>query len=118
MSSPSDELRRRVDEVQHTVVLTRSFLMQETEVTQGQWREMMGYNPSHFAVCGDDCPVEAVSWLDAVAFANAKSSSEALNPCYDDQGTVVGDPGGNPYNCEEYRLPTDCLLYTSPSPRD
>ena len=40
--------------------------MGETEVTQGQWRPVMGKNPSNFSSCGDNCPVEKVSWLEAV----------------------------------------------------
>lgn len=34
-----------------------SFLLGQTEVTQGQWRAVMGSNPSHFKDCGDNCPV-------------------------------------------------------------
>jgi formylglycine-generating enzyme required for sulfatase activity len=40
------------------------FEIAQTEVTQAQWRAVMGYNPSHFSSCGDDCPVEQVSWGD------------------------------------------------------
>ena len=70
----------------HTVTLTRSFYMQRTPVTQGQWREIMGTNPSGFSDCGDMCPVETVSWGEAQAFIRA------LNERY---------PGRN------YRLPTE-----------
>lgn len=45
-------------------VSIRSFLMGKTEVTQGQWKAVMGSNPSLFSNCGDDCPVERVSWND------------------------------------------------------
>jgi formylglycine-generating enzyme required for sulfatase activity len=38
------------------------------EVTQGQWKAIMGTNPSSFTACGDDCPVEQVSWDDVQAF--------------------------------------------------
>ena len=38
------------------------------EVTQGQWRRVMGSNPSHFSGCGDDCPVEQVSWNEVQGF--------------------------------------------------
>ena len=38
------------------------------EVTQGQWRAVMGINPSHFSNCGDNCPVEMVSWNDTQVF--------------------------------------------------
>jgi formylglycine-generating enzyme required for sulfatase activity len=42
-----------------------AFALARTEVTQGQWRAIMGSNPSHFSSCGDNCPVEKVSWDDA-----------------------------------------------------
>lgn len=44
------------------------FWMGRSEVTQGQWKAVMGTNPSHFSACGDDCPVEKVSWDDAQEF--------------------------------------------------
>ena len=51
----------------HTVTIS-SFFMDKTEVTQAQYKKVMGKNPSHFSGC-DDCPVERVSWHDATAFA-------------------------------------------------
>ena len=50
-----------------------SFLIGKTEVTQGQWRAVMGSNPSSFGSCGDDCPVERVSRSDAQEFAKRLS---------------------------------------------
>ena len=50
-----------------------SFLIGKTEVTQGQWKAVMGSNPSFFNTCGDDCPVEQVSWNDAQDFARRLS---------------------------------------------
>jgi formylglycine-generating enzyme required for sulfatase activity len=71
MGSPPDEPGRyEGKETQHPVKLTKSFYMQTTEVTQGQWKTMMGNNPSNFKECGDNCPVEQVSWDDAQAFIN------------------------------------------------
>ncbi len=52
----------------HSVTLTNSFRMQKTEVTQGQWRQVMGTSPSAFSSCGDNCPVESVSWDDVQRF--------------------------------------------------
>jgi formylglycine-generating enzyme required for sulfatase activity len=49
------------------------FLLGRTEVTQGQWNAVMGSNPSHFSQCGDDCPVEQVSWDEARDFARRLS---------------------------------------------
>ena len=49
------------------------FLLGKTEVTQGQWRAVMGNNPSHNSQCGDDCPVDQVTWNDAKDFARRLS---------------------------------------------
>jgi formylglycine-generating enzyme required for sulfatase activity len=68
MGSPPDELGRRGDETQHEITLTHPFYMQITEVTQGQWEALMGTNPAYFSSCGNDCPVELVSWEDAQNF--------------------------------------------------
>ena len=68
MGSPSDEAQRSGRERQHRVTLTKGFFLQTTEVTQGQWKAVMESNPSHFTSCGDDCPVEKVSWNDVQDF--------------------------------------------------
>jgi len=68
MGSPTDEPGRDSDETQHQVTLTQAFYMQTTEVTQGEWEAVMGSNPSFFSSCGDDCPVEEVSWNDVQDF--------------------------------------------------
>ncbi len=48
-------------------VCIAGFLMGKYEVTQGQWKKLMGDNPSMFQK-GDDHPADAVSWYDAKAF--------------------------------------------------
>jgi formylglycine-generating enzyme required for sulfatase activity len=68
MGSPEDESGRYDNETQHQVTLTQGFYIQATEVTQGQWKTVMGNNPSFFNSCGDDCSVEQVSWNDAQQF--------------------------------------------------
>lgn len=45
-----------------------SFAMSKTEVTQGQWKAIMGSNPSISTNCGADCPVDQVSWNDVQEF--------------------------------------------------
>jgi formylglycine-generating enzyme required for sulfatase activity len=50
------------------VVITTSYAMAKYLVTQKQWRDLMGSNPSYFQDCGEDCPVEHVSWNDAQEF--------------------------------------------------
>ena len=47
----------------HSVAIARTFELGKTEVTQAQWRAVMGSNPSKFQGC-DDCPVENVGWND------------------------------------------------------
>jgi formylglycine-generating enzyme required for sulfatase activity len=77
MGSPAAESGRDDNEIQHQVTLTQAFYMQTTEVTQGQWRAVMGENPSYFQNCGDNCPVETVSWDDVQEFLariNAQST--------------------------------------------
>jgi formylglycine-generating enzyme required for sulfatase activity len=76
MGSPIGEPGRADDEEQHQVTLTQGFYLAVTEVTQGQWRRIMGGNPSYFADCGDDCPVETVSWDDCQEFIRRLNKSE------------------------------------------
>jgi formylglycine-generating enzyme required for sulfatase activity len=68
MGSPKTEPGRDEDEDRHPVTLTKGFYMQTTEVTQKQWKALMGNNPSKFPQCGDDCPVESINWLEAQEF--------------------------------------------------
>ena len=146
MGSPENEAWRSADETQHSVTVS-DFYMSKYELTQKEYADIMGANPSNFS--GDDLPVENVSWLDAVAYCNARSENEGLTPVYTVDGqTVSWDRSAN-----GYRLPTEaeweyacragtttpfyiaespsaeqanyyghypygCLLYTSPSPRD
>ena len=103
MGSPEDELGRFGDETQHRVTVTRAFALKATEVTQAEWRAVMGTDPSGFADCGDTCPVEQVSWFDAVDYVNRVSDAEGLPRCYADDAdrTFAG------LDCTGYRLPTE-----------
>jgi formylglycine-generating enzyme required for sulfatase activity len=67
MGSPVTERDRNTNETLHGVILTKSISMGATEVTQAQFRAVMGWNPSAFAGCSD-CPVENVNWYDAREF--------------------------------------------------
>lgn len=84
----------------HSVTVS-TFYIAPREVTQQQWREVMGNNPSYHS--GDNLPVENISWLDAVDFCNRLSEAEGLTPCYTNTG--------NGYSCNwsanGYRLPTE-----------
>jgi len=79
MGSPPFESGRDADELRHKVKLTQGFYMQATEVTQGQWKAVMGTNPSAFPDCGDDCPVENVTWDDVQRFIRRLNELEGAD---------------------------------------
>ena len=58
----------------HTVRLTKAFFLGKTEVTQAQWRAVMGSNPSYYT--GDELPVEQVSWEDCIKFCEELTKRE------------------------------------------
>jgi formylglycine-generating enzyme required for sulfatase activity len=55
-------------------VCVSDFYIGKYEVTQGEWQKIMGYNPSYFGSCGENCPVERVSWNDAQDFIKKLNS--------------------------------------------
>ena len=60
MGSPSDELGRSDNEVQHEVTLTKDFYIAVFQTTQKQYEMITGSNPSYFS--GNTRPVESVSY--------------------------------------------------------
>ena len=78
-------------EIQHQVTLTKGFYLGKYEVTQAQWKQVMGDNPSVFK--GADRPVEKVSWSDAVDFC--------------DKLTEMENKAGRVPQAMFYRLPTE-----------
>ncbi|SFS51382.1 SUMF1/EgtB/PvdO family nonheme iron enzyme [Paenibacillus sp. BC26] len=93
-----------------------SFYMSKYEVTQREWIEIMGGNPSQFK--SNELPVETVSWYDAVAYCNKRSFQEGLQEYY-----TIDKSNKDPHNSNEhdvvkwtvtinegangYRLPTE-----------
>ncbi len=78
MGSPLHEVGRKSDEKPHRVIIDKEYYLQITEVTQEQWRAVMGNNPSKFQGC-DSCPVENVSWLDAQDFIAKLNALDSAN---------------------------------------
>lgn len=64
--------------IAHEVILSKPLYIQTTEVTQKQWRKVMGNNPSLFKDCGDDCPVENISWGDVQEFIRRLNQTEGV----------------------------------------
>jgi|HubBroStandDraft_1064217.scaffolds.fasta_scaffold00954_7 formylglycine-generating enzyme required for sulfatase activity len=75
--APRNEVERPV----HRVTISRDFWMGRFDVTQKQWQEVMGNNPSGNRAAGPDAPVEQVSWKDVQSFlakANAMQTRWTL----------------------------------------
>ena len=105
MGSPDDEPGHQEDEGPRHRVRVSTFEIAVTEVTQRQYREVTGQAPSDCDYgCGDDYPVQRVSWLDAARFLNTLSEKEGRTRCYTIEGDTVTweDP-----HCSGYRLPTE-----------
>jgi len=80
MGSPANEPERMDHEGPRHQVTVSSFYMGKYEVTQKEYQEIMGTNPS--GIKGDNLPVENVSWYDAIEYCNIRSKKEGLTPAY------------------------------------
>ena len=66
----------RYEKPVHRVTLTKDFWMGQYEVTQEQYKAVMGENPSYFKYEKGDCPVECASWEDAMSFCRKLTEQE------------------------------------------
>jgi formylglycine-generating enzyme required for sulfatase activity len=92
-SPPNEKGRHDWEGPARRVRINRPFYLGVTPVTQAQYQQVMGRNPSHFSRAlggGPDHPVEQVSWADAVAFCRR-----------------LMDLPGEAANLRAYRLPTE-----------
>ena len=71
------------------------FYISKYEVTQTEWMNVMGSNPSEFI--GDSLPVEMVSWYDVIEYCNKRSIQEGLKPYYN-----INKKNKDPENKSEY----------------
>jgi formylglycine-generating enzyme required for sulfatase activity len=110
MGSPFSEAGRLTIETQHSVTLTRGFVMEATEVTQSAFFSYMGSNPSAHVGC-DSCPVEMVGLSDARLYCNRLSEAAGRPTCYVCPPTSIcvldWTRYSTPYECPGYRLPTE-----------
>ena len=72
MGSRDSEKGRGRGETQQHVTVTNGFWIGKHEVTQAQWQQVMGGNPSRFEGAGN--PVESVSWIDCQRFIKQLNS--------------------------------------------
>jgi formylglycine-generating enzyme required for sulfatase activity len=91
------------DEQPHRVSITTDFFMLESEVTQQQYLALMNTNPSQNFQCGKECPVDSVTWENAVIYANRLSRHQDYPVCYGKRGDhwLLID------GCLGWRLPTE-----------
>ena len=74
----------------------KNYEMGKYDVTQAEWEAVMGGNPSHFSSCGDNCPIESISWNDVQKFIqklNAKTGKQYRLP--NDEEWEFACYGGN-----------------------
>jgi formylglycine-generating enzyme required for sulfatase activity len=132
IGSPETEVGRSSrGENQAAVSLSRSFYMQQTELTQEQWATIMGEHNERFdteyglapslfgapdAECTvGTCPVETVSFNEALYLANALSRLQGLTPCYDLSGCFVNLEDTIGAGCPEGDIACD-TGFVCPSP--
>jgi sulfatase modifying factor 1 len=93
MGSPWSELNRELDEVQHTVTITKGFWISDHEVTQSEFNKLMDGGWPFISFLGDSRPVEGVSWYDANIYCRRLT----------EKGRSIGIITAQ----QQYRLPTE-----------
>jgi formylglycine-generating enzyme required for sulfatase activity len=123
MGSPRTERGRKADETPHRVRLDLPYLLGKYEVTQEEYKTVMGANPSWFSDTGGGkdkvarlttarFPVEQVSWFDAAEFCNRLSKADG-HPAYYELTDVKKDGDSITATTVKvlggagYRLPTE-----------
>ena len=112
----------------HEVKISKGFFMGKYEVTQWEYLDVMGSNPSEFSSGAEEGevqerrPVEYVSWYDAVVYCNKRSIDEKLEPVYKKGDETDPDKWGDipssgndeewdnisfDWDANGYRLPTE-----------
>ena len=111
MGSPSDETGHDSGEGPQRTVNISAFKMSQTQVTQMQWEDIMGWNDSSFI--GDERPVECVTWFDCLRFCNELSQVDGLTKYYtitdiEWDGNHIEDAYVKcDFDADGYRLPTE-----------
>ena len=116
MGSPESEPSRNMNEIQHQVTINAGFYMSVHQVTQKQWKELMGEDEAWQSLMnqgmygkeygiGDDNPMYYINWYDAIEFCNKLSEIEGLTVAYrlNEETRAVEIIEGS----TGYRLPTE-----------
>ena len=124
MGAPETEWHRgRYTEIQVAATLTRAMEVQQMEMSRAEWKSITSVLPSGYKqeddgeCLEDNCPINNVTWWEAISAANMLSEQLGLDPCYAPvncagelgQGLAceaVAEPEKSVYDCEGYRLGT------------
>jgi formylglycine-generating enzyme required for sulfatase activity len=108
-SADNEKFAHDEEKPRRKVRISQPFLLGRTPITQAQFLDVMGTNPSRFKSAnrlkGKDSsqhPVESVRWLDAIRFCNRLSERHSLPTYYQIDGSTVTIRGG-----PGFRLPTE-----------
>ena len=122
-SAESEWHRGRYTETRVAVTFTHALEVQQMEMSRAEWKEITSVLPSGYrqgddgACLEDNCPINNITWWEAIHAANLLSEQRELEPCYEPvnctselgQGLMcegVAEPEKSAYECEGYRLPT------------
>jgi len=92
------EQNSRKESPRYQAEITKPFYMGTYEITQGQWKAIMGDNPSRFKECGAECPVESISWDEAQEFIkriNQKEGKEVFRLPTEAEWELAARAGSN-----------------------
>jgi len=124
MGAPETEWHRgRYTGMQVAATLTRAMEVQQMEMTRAEWKAIASVLPSgdlseHHRQClEDNCPIDNITWWEAITAANLLSERRGLAPCYAPENCTgelgqglaceaVAEPEKSVYDCEGYRLGT------------
>ena len=82
------------------------FKMSTTEITQSQYKQLMGERDD-YDFYSPDYPVELITWYEAVEFCNRLSEKDGFEKCYSYDGEDVSCN----FSADGYRLPTEAEWY-------
>lgn len=80
MGSPTNEAERSLDEVEHSVTISRGFYIGKFEITQEEYFAVTGNNPSFFS--GTNLPVETVTWAEATNYCRLLTQQAHLDTTF------------------------------------
>ena len=124
IGAPEDAWHRgRYTDQQVAITFTHAIEVQQMEMSRAEWKQIVSLLPSGYKEEDDgdclenDCPINNVTWWEAIHAANLLSEQRGLEPCYAPVSCTgelgkgltcegVAEPDKSVYACEGYRLPT------------